>query len=57
MGATDNRDPYTCGMSVGFDGIFVCSLCHLPCFRVPNCPEIHHADTLQELLAKEVIGQ
>lgn len=53
----DNRDPYTCGMSVGFDGAFVCSLCHLPCSRVPNCPEIHHADTLQELLAKEVIGQ
>lgn len=55
--STDNRDPYTCGHSIGFDGVFVCRLCLLPCCRVDRCPSIRHADSLEELLAKEVIGQ
>lgn len=54
---TDNRDPYACGSSIGFDGVFVCRLCLLPCCRVSKCPQIHHAGTLEEALAKEVIGQ
>ena len=54
---TDNRDPVYCGESIGFDGIYVCRLCLPPCARVPRCPLIPHAGTLEEALAKEVIGQ
>ena len=34
----DNRDPVTCGRSIGFDGIYVCGLEQLPCPAVKTCP-------------------
>jgi len=35
----DNRNPVTCGYSIGFDGTYVCRLCLLPCARVRRCPQ------------------
>lgn len=37
--AENKRDPMTCGQSLGFDGVFVCRLCLLPCERVRQCPK------------------
>jgi len=35
----NERDPVTCGWSIGFDGVWVCRLCMLPCPRVKVCPQ------------------
>ena len=34
----DGRSPETCGWSIGFDGVYVCRLCLLPCPRAETCP-------------------
>lgn len=35
------KHPETCGNSIGFDGIYICRLCQLPCERVEECPKVY----------------
>lgn len=33
------KNPKLCDHSIGFDGIYVCTLNHIPCSKVEKCPE------------------
>jgi len=56
----DNRDPVTCGQSVGFDGVYVCRLELKPCIRVKECPLMVDQRPLADAIiraAKEAWGE
>lgn len=58
----DGRKPEECHYAIGFDGIYVCRACCLPCARVGLCPRSEKAEenlraAVKAVLAKEVIGQ
>ena len=34
----DKKHPETCIHSIGFDGVYICELGHLPCEKIKDCP-------------------
>lgn len=34
----EDREPRQCGQSIGFDGLYVCTLYGVLCKRVKDCP-------------------
>ena len=33
------KDPESCGQSIGFDGMYICEIGHLPCEKFKKCPQ------------------
>lgn len=53
----DGRKPEECHYAIGFDGIYVCRLCCLPCARVGLCPRSEKAEENLRKAVKELMKE